>query len=80
MCFYEQLQKLAAETGEESILITTNAAAGTYNHLGSHLGREYLDDRDEFVQVLCEKFTTFCAGRFGNESPACATQIVEYRT
>lgn len=54
------LQKLAIETGEESIVITTNVTAGTYNHLGSYLGREYLQDGGMTVEVLCENFMTFC--------------------
>lgn len=54
------LQKLAIETGEESIVITTNVSTGTYNHLGSYLGREYLQDGGMTVEMLCENFMTFC--------------------
>ena len=63
-CFSFQLQKLAIETGEESIVITTNVTAGTYNHLGSYLGREYLQDGGMTVEVLCENFMTFCKSKF----------------
>lgn len=54
------LQKLATETGEESIVITTNVSTGTYNHLGSYLGREYLQDGGITVEMLCENFMRFC--------------------
>ncbi|KAH3805229.1 zinc finger and BTB domain-containing protein 11-like [Dreissena polymorpha] len=56
------VQKLATETGEESIVITTNSTEGTYDHLGSHRGQEYLEDAREVVYQMCAKFSQFCAG------------------
>ncbi|KAL4219845.1 hypothetical protein ACF0H5_020256 [Mactra antiquata] len=62
------LQKLASETGEESIVISTNLTAGTYNHLGSYMGQEYLEDCDDFVQTICSRFTDFCANMQSHSS------------
>ena len=59
-----QLRKLAAETGEESIVISTNVSLGTYNHLGSGLGQEYLQDGGMTVEVLCENFMSFCKSEY----------------
>ncbi|WAR27429.1 KRH1-like protein, partial [Mya arenaria] len=56
------LQKLAAVTGEESIVISTNLTEGTYSHLGSFLGQEYLDDREDHILSLCTSFSQFCSG------------------
>lgn len=57
-----QLQKLALETGEETIVISTNVTTGTYSQFGSFIGQEYLQEKDGFVQSLSLGFNDFCAG------------------
>lgn len=55
------LKKLASETGEESIVISTNVTAGTYSQFGSYMGQEYLVEKDHIVQSLSIGFSDFCA-------------------
>lgn len=74
------LQKLALETGEESIVISTNVSAGTYAHLGSCLGREYLEDGDEFIKTICMRFTDFCADAISNSQVFHADPILSNTT
>ena len=57
-----QLQKLATELGEETIVISTNVSAGTYSQFGSFMGREYLEEKDDFIQSMSYGFNAFCTG------------------
>ncbi|KAL3848035.1 hypothetical protein ACJMK2_018918 [Sinanodonta woodiana] len=56
------LQKLALETGDESIIISTNVRKGTYNHYGSIMGKEFLEKDDPLLPSICTNFFKFCTG------------------
>ncbi|XP_060568017.1 zinc finger E-box-binding homeobox 1-like [Ruditapes philippinarum] len=55
------LQKLASELGEETIVISTNVTAGTYSQFGSFMGREFLEEKDDYVQSMSYGFNAFCS-------------------
>jgi len=42
-----QVEQLAANTDEESIILTASVADGTLSHLGSDSAKGFLDDHDD---------------------------------
>lgn len=55
------LQKLALETGDETIVISTSVTRGTFCHFGSYIGNEFLEERDQAAQTVGVEFNEFCA-------------------
>ena len=55
--YYEfQVEQLAEETGEESILLTASVTDGSLSHLGSESGKDFLDNHDD----IKSQFLGFC--------------------
>lgn len=51
-----QVQQLAQQTGEESVLLTASLEEGTLTQLGSEFGKVFLEGHDE----IKSQFLGFC--------------------
>ena len=51
-----QLEQLSNHTGEESIILTASLSEGTLSHLGSTMGKGFLEGRDE----IKSHFLAYC--------------------
>ena len=51
-----QLEEMCKEAGEESVIMTVNLHNGTMSHLGSKVGKAFLDDRED----LKTQFLSYC--------------------
>lgn len=53
------IEQLAASTDEESVILTASVAEGTLSHLGSELGKGFLEDHED----VKSQFLGFCLKR-----------------
>ena len=56
--FY-QVEHLAENTGEESVILTASVSDGSLSHLGSDAGKVFLEDHDD----IKSQFLGFCLKR-----------------
>ena len=54
-----QVEQLAAETGEESVLLTASVLDGSLSHLGSKMGKVFL----QIYEQIEAEFLGFCRKR-----------------